>query len=45
LKEVIRYMKQREGVWFATGSEVAEWWVKQGFSAVAEPKGRATAGS
>ena len=25
LKEVIRYMKQREGVWFATGGEVAEW--------------------
>jgi peptidoglycan/xylan/chitin deacetylase (PgdA/CDA1 family) len=45
LKEVIRYMKQREGVWFATGSEVAEWWLKQGFSAAAEPKGRATAGS
>jgi len=37
-------MKQREGVWFATGSEVAEWWVKQGFSDVNTPKGRAAAG-
>jgi peptidoglycan/xylan/chitin deacetylase (PgdA/CDA1 family) len=32
LREIIRYMKSHEGVWFATGSEVAEWWLKQGFS-------------
>lgn len=44
LKEIIRYMKQREGVWFASGSEVAQWWLKQGFSASAASKGRAAGG-
>ncbi|MBI2991578.1 MAG: hypothetical protein HYY47_05510, partial [Deltaproteobacteria bacterium] len=43
LKELIQYMKKHDGVWFATGSEVAEWWLKQGFSS--EPaRDRATAG-
>jgi len=32
LKEMIEYMKDHEGVWFATGIEIAEWWLKQGFS-------------
>lgn len=32
LRELIQHMKKHEGVWFATGSEVAEWWLKQGFS-------------
>jgi hypothetical protein len=36
-------MKQHEGVWFATGSEVAEWWLKQGFSR--QEQARAAAGS
>ena len=43
LKELIQYMKKHEGVWFTTGSEVAEWWLKQGFCA--EPaRDRAAAG-
>jgi hypothetical protein len=25
-------MKDHEGVWFATGIEIAECWLKQGFS-------------
>ncbi len=33
LSDLIQHMKSREGVWFATGSEIAEWWLKQGFSA------------
>jgi len=37
-------MKQCHGVWFATGSEVAEWWLKQEFSASTAPKARAAAG-
>jgi peptidoglycan/xylan/chitin deacetylase (PgdA/CDA1 family) len=32
LKEMIEYMKGHQGVWFATGIEIAEWWLKQGFS-------------
>ncbi len=32
LQEMIEYMKGHEGVWFATGIEIAEWWLKQGFS-------------
>jgi hypothetical protein len=43
LKQLIEYMKQREGVWFATGSEIAAWWLKQGFSS--QPQARAAAGS
>jgi hypothetical protein len=32
LKEMIEYMKGHEGVWFATGIEIADWWLKQDFS-------------
>jgi hypothetical protein len=32
LKEMIEFMKGHEGVWFATGVEIAEWWLKQNFS-------------
>ena len=32
LKEMIEYMKSPEGVWFATGIEIAKWWLKQNFS-------------
>ncbi|MBI4527506.1 MAG: polysaccharide deacetylase family protein [Deltaproteobacteria bacterium] len=35
LREIIRYMSQHEAVWFATGTEVAEWWLEQGFSRAA----------
>lgn len=33
LSDLIQHMKSHKGVWFATGSEIAEWWLKQGFSA------------
>ena len=33
LSEIIGYMKSHKGVWFATGSEVAHWWLEKGFSA------------
>ena len=44
--ELYLYMKQREGVWFATGGEVAEWWLKQEFSNATgrETRSRAAAG-
>jgi hypothetical protein len=29
-------MKSHKGVWFATGSEVAHWWLEKGFSAAPE---------
>src|SRR5262249_42243118 len=32
LKEMIEYMKGHEGVWFATGIEIADWWLGQNFS-------------
>lgn len=32
LSELIRHMKKHEGVWFATGSEVAQCWLEQGVS-------------
>lgn len=33
LGKMIQYVKGHEGVWLATGTEVAEWWLKhQGFS-------------
>jgi peptidoglycan/xylan/chitin deacetylase (PgdA/CDA1 family) len=32
LADLIQYMKSHTGVWFATGSEVAHWWLEQGFS-------------
>ena len=41
---MIEYMKSHEGVWFATGNEIAEWWVKQGFSAHQATPIRAAAG-
>ena len=41
LKQLIEHMKTREGVWFATGSEVAEWWQKQGFSTQAQVRAAA----
>ena len=44
MREIIRYMKQCDGVWFATCSEVAEWWLKQVFPASIAPKARAAAG-
>lgn len=44
LREMIEYMKSHEGVWFATGNEIAEWWVKQGFSAQQATPIRAAAG-
>jgi peptidoglycan/xylan/chitin deacetylase (PgdA/CDA1 family) len=36
LAELIDHIKQHKGVWFATGSEIAHWWLQQGFSA--EPR-------
>jgi len=36
-------MKQCDGVWFATGREVAEWWLKRGLSASTAPQARAVA--
>lgn len=33
LAAIIQHMKSHEGVWFAKGSEVANWWLEQGFSA------------
>jgi hypothetical protein len=41
---MIEYMKDHEGVWFATGIEIAEWWLNQGFSEQPVPL-RAAAGS
>jgi peptidoglycan/xylan/chitin deacetylase (PgdA/CDA1 family) len=32
LKEMIEYMQGHEGVWFATGIEIANWWLEQNFS-------------
>lgn len=32
LKTLIEYMKSHGGVWFATGSEIARWWLREGFS-------------
>jgi hypothetical protein len=43
LADMIEYMKCHEGVWFATGSEVAEWWLTQDFSQVAVPRASARA--
>ena len=47
LGDIIQYIKKHEGVWFATGSEVAEWWLKQGFSREVAPQasGRVAVGS
>jgi peptidoglycan/xylan/chitin deacetylase (PgdA/CDA1 family) len=38
LAEIIGYMKSHKGVWFATGSEIARWWLEHGFSAEANAK-------
>lgn len=32
LSDMIGYMKSHKGVWFATGSEVAHWWLEKEFS-------------
>jgi hypothetical protein len=29
---MIEYMKGHEAVWFATGIEIAEWWLEQNFT-------------
>ena len=36
LREIIHYMKKHAGVWFATGSEIARWWLEQGAAKPAE---------
>jgi hypothetical protein len=38
LSEIIAHMKSHRGVWFATGSEVAHWWLDKGFSAESSAK-------
>jgi hypothetical protein len=35
LSDLIEYLKSHEGVWIATGSEIANWWLDNGFSAEA----------
>lgn len=32
LRALIQHMKSHAGVWFATGSEVARWWLREGVS-------------
>lgn len=32
LSDLIAYMKSHKGVWFATGSEIAHWWLENEFS-------------
>jgi peptidoglycan/xylan/chitin deacetylase (PgdA/CDA1 family) len=44
LREMIEYMKSHDGVWFASGREVAEWWMQEGFSAEQQAPKRAVAG-
>jgi peptidoglycan/xylan/chitin deacetylase (PgdA/CDA1 family) len=44
LREIIEYMQSHQGVWFATGIEVAEWWLKQGFSSEQPDRLRVAAG-
>lgn len=41
LQEMIEYMKSHEGVWFATGSEIAGWWLERDFCKQPEPLRRA----
>jgi hypothetical protein len=41
---MIEYMKAQQGVWFVTASELAEWWLKQGFSVKQPTLVRAAAG-
>lgn len=45
LREMVEYMKAHDGVWFATGLEVAEWWIDQDFSTEKQVTLRAAAGS
>ncbi|MGZ8464783.1 MAG: hypothetical protein ACXWXT_04510, partial [Candidatus Binatia bacterium] len=33
LSDIIGHMKSHKGVWFATGSEIAHWWLEKGYSA------------
>jgi peptidoglycan/xylan/chitin deacetylase (PgdA/CDA1 family) len=40
VRAIIRHMKAAEGVWFATGSEVARWCLDELFKPVAEPARR-----
>lgn len=32
LSDLIGYMKSHRGIWFATGSEIAHWWLEKDFS-------------
>ena len=36
--KALGYIAAHDGVWFATGSEVAHWWLEKGFSAEANAK-------
>jgi peptidoglycan/xylan/chitin deacetylase (PgdA/CDA1 family) len=38
LRDLIQYMKKQKGVWLATGSEVAQWWLSQGFASGRDKK-------
>jgi peptidoglycan/xylan/chitin deacetylase (PgdA/CDA1 family) len=38
LADLIDHMKSHQGVWFATGSEIANWWLEKGFSADSSPR-------
>jgi peptidoglycan/xylan/chitin deacetylase (PgdA/CDA1 family) len=43
LKEMIQYMQGHEGVWFATGIEIADWWLQQDFCKQPAPLRKAAA--
>ena len=46
LREIIHYMKKHAGVWFATGSEIARWWMEHGSAqSTAAPAYKATKAS
>ena len=45
LAAIVQHMKSREGVWFAKGSEIANWWLEQGFSVPIEAKPEKVAAS
>ncbi|MDP6558701.1 MAG: polysaccharide deacetylase family protein [Candidatus Binatia bacterium] len=40
LSDLIQHMKGHEGVWFATGSEVAQWWLDLRAAGGGVPKGK-----
>jgi hypothetical protein len=42
---MVEYMKGHDGVWFATGLEIAEWWLEHGFSTEKPAMLRAAAAS